>query len=282
MSTTVGEMLREAGVTYLTRTDWGSPRQADGSYARRRSTHPMPPGPARYHFLHITVTGDTDTITEARAGARQVESYGLSTPPMVSYQDLVTNEGTVLQGQDYGTKGTHTVNDKNIAGFPNDLNLLGYATAILQNVADEVTDVQVERIAMIYAARELLGLVRRGAPVYPHRMFAWKECPGDKAVARLEEIIRLKNRYVTQGYLPGTKEDDVLNADDKKWIEERIDKRVSASEEKVIAEVKKSRDRDSKQSQREMTLLRKIAKQGSTTEEDVAEARAIVDEGDPA
>lgn len=203
-TTTIIPTLRDAGVDAMSRNQWGSPRQRDGDYADRRRTHPMPAGPARYHFLHITVTDDTDTPLEGAAGARRVESYGLSTPPMVSYQDLVTNEGRYFQGQNYGTKGTHTINDKKIGGFPHDLNLYGYAAAVMQNVGDAVSDVQVEVLAKVFAARELLGLVRRGAPIYPHRMFAWKSCPGDLAFARLGEIARLKNSYVRAGRLPGT------------------------------------------------------------------------------
>lgn len=205
MTTSVIAQLRAAGVECYTRSEWGSPQERAGAYARRRRTHPMPAGPARFHFLHITVTSDTDTVREGKAGALQVERYGLSTPPMVSYQDLVTNEGKYFQGQDYGTKGTHTVNDKNVPGFAHDLNLLGYATAIMQNVGDAVTDAQVRVIAMIFAARELAGLVRRGAPIYPHRKFDWKECPGDRAVARLDEISRLRDAYVRAGTI---KEDD--------------------------------------------------------------------------
>lgn len=196
--------LRASGVECYTRAGWGSPQERAGKYAARRRTHPMPKSPALYHFLHITVTPDTDTIPEGAAGARKVETYGLSTPPMVSYQDLVTNEGRYYQGQDYGTKGTHTINDKNVSGFPHDLNLYGYALAIMQNVGDEVTDIQVDVIAMVFAARELLGLVVKGAPIYPHRKFAAKSCPGDKAVFRLGEIERLRDQYVRDG-LPGSR-----------------------------------------------------------------------------
>lgn len=189
--------LRRAGVEVYNRNQWGTVRERE--YVKRRKTHPMPKGPADYHFLHITVTPDSDTLPEGKAGARKVESYGLSTPPMVSYQDLTTNEGKYFQGQDYGTKGTHTINDKNLPGFPHDLNLRGYAVAIMQNVNDEVTDIQVQVIARVLAARELSGWVKKGAPVYPHRKFAFKACPGDKAVARLPEIIKLKNDFVKNG-----------------------------------------------------------------------------------
>lgn len=196
---TVYDRLRAAGVEVYDREDWGSPQEKAGAYARRRRTHPMPAGAADFHFLHITVTRDTDTVKEGAAGARQIEGYGYSSPPMVSYQDLVTNEGRVFEGQDYGTKGTHTVNDKKVSGYPRDLNLVGYATALMQNVGDAVTDEQVRVVAMIFAARELAGVVRRGAPIHPHRKFAWKSCPGDKAVDRLDEISRLRTRFVRDG-----------------------------------------------------------------------------------
>jgi hypothetical protein len=228
--TTVIDLLSAAGVECYNRAQWGSPREADGSYARRVSTHPMPAGPADYHFIHITVTGDTDLPADGKAGARLVESYGLSTPPMVSYQDLITNEGRYFQGQNYGVKGTHTVNDKKVPGFAFDLNAEGYATAIMQNVGDEVTDEQVRLAAMICAARELLGLVKKHAPIYPHRMFAWKECPGDRMVARLDDVIRLRDTYVAAGRLP-SKEDDMPYRDwpqaDKIALVDDVAKRVT-------------------------------------------------------
>jgi hypothetical protein len=224
---TVISRLRRAGVECYTREQWGSPRERDGSYARRRLSHPMPNGPAPYHFLHITVTADTDTKLEGAEGARKVESFGLSTPPMVSYQDLVTNEGRYFQGQNYGVKGTHTINDKNVPGYPNNLNMYGYATAIMQNVDDAVTEVQVQVIAMIFAARELEGLVRRGAPVFPHRKFDWKLCPGDKAVARLPEIIKLKNQYVREG-LPTLNEEDEMNPAQERLLQQAADSAARA------------------------------------------------------
>lgn len=235
---TVLEALRSAGVEVYPRSAWGSRAEAAGAYSRRRATHPMPPAPADYHFLHITVTADTDTVQEGAAGARQIEAYGYSTPPMVSYQDLVTNEGKYFQGQDYGTKGTHTVNDKDVPGYPRDLNLFGYATALMQNVGDAVTDEQVDVVAMIFAARERAGWVKRGAPILPHRMFAAKACPGDRAVARLDDIRRLRDKYVKEG-LPNL-EDDVtpeqLQAAVDKAVAANIDKIAEATATKVLNE----------------------------------------------
>lgn len=230
MVPSVIDQLRAAGVECFTRQQWGSPQERAGKYASRRRTHPMPPGPAAYHFLHITVTADTDTVKQGAAGARQIETYGYSSPPMVSYQDLVTNEGRYYQGQDYGTKGTHTVNDKNVPGFPRDLNLHGYATALMQNIGDEVTDKQVRVVAMIFAARELAGLVRRGAPIYPHRKFASKACPGDKAVARLPEIVRQRDRFLRDG-LPNQEDD--MKAEDWERLAKLIDERLDAAEDRI-------------------------------------------------
>ena len=245
---TVIPALRAAGVECFTRAEWGSPRERDGSYARRRTTHPMPAGPARYHFLHITVTADTDTVAEGAAGALQIEGYGYSTPPMVSYQDLVTNEGRYYEGQSYGVKGTHTINDKNVADYPTDLNYYGYATALMQNVGDEVTDAQVQVVAMIFAARELAGLVVRHAPILPHRTFAWKSCPGDKAVARLDEITRLRDRYVRDG-LPG--------GDDMAEYGERILTAIERLDEREKARDAAGRERDKKRHQAVLALLDK-------------------------
>lgn len=249
------KQLRAAGVECYTRAEWGSPRERDGSYAHRRSTHRMPAGPASYHFLHITVTPRPTGEAESKAEARRVESYGLSTPAMVSYQDLVTNEGRYLQGQDYGTKGTHTINDKRVPGFPMDLNLEGYATALLQNVDDEVTDDQVRVVAMVFAARELAGLVRRGAPIYPHRTFDWKECPGDKAVARLQEISRLRTHYVKTGL----QEDDMFEDSDRALL-----KKAATGVDRLLA-------RHAKLGKRITTLREKIARGNATGQELLAD-----------
>ncbi len=212
--------LRDAGFEAYTRDQWGTARES--SYETRKRTHAMPAGPASFHYLHITVTADTDAMADGFQGARNVESYGLSTPPMVSYQMLTTNEGRAFEGQNYGTKGTHTINDKSVSGFPNDLNYYGYACALMQNVDDEVTDVQVRLIAAVFAAVELEGHVVRGAPIYPHRDFAWKSCPGDKAVARLDEIKRLKQQYVTDGLGGAPTEEDEMAAEDVSRIIERV------------------------------------------------------------
>lgn len=214
----VVDRLQAAGFEVYTRQQWKSPREADGSYARRKRTHGIT-GPVPYHYLHVTVTPDTDTVQQGAAGARQIEKYGYSTPPMVSYQMLVTNEGKIFEGQNYGVKGTHTVNDKRISGFPEDLNRQGYAVALMQNVNDAVTDAQVRAVAACFAAAELEGYVKRGAPIFPHRKFAAKSCPGDKAVARLAQIERLKNEMVRQGL----KEEDMpLSPQDLKKVEEVV------------------------------------------------------------
>lgn len=193
------ERLRDAGFEVHDRDDWASPQQKAGAYARRRTTHPMLVSVARYGFLHVTVTPDTDTIPEGAAGARKIETYGYSTPPMVSYQMLVTNEGRIFEGQNIGVKGTHTINDKNVPGYPRDLNGYGYAVALMQNVGDEVTDEQVRAVAACFAAMKIDGSMERDAPILPHRMFAPKSCPGDRAMARLPEIRTQTAKFVTDG-----------------------------------------------------------------------------------
>lgn len=227
----------------------------------------MPPGPADCHFLHITVTRDTDTVQEGMAGARQIETYGYSTPPMVSYQGLVTNEGRYFQGQDYGVKGTHTVNDRGVPGFPKDLNLRGYATALMQNVGDDVTDVQVDVLAMVFAAEELAGLVKRGAPIYPHRKFAAKSCPGDKAMARFADIERLKAKYVRDG-LPG-----------KDWFAMASEADLERVVRKVVREeFRKEIERDRKERQRDKRRFVKLRDLAKGNRAAIEESRAVPSE----
>jgi hypothetical protein len=210
--------LRAAGFEVYLREQWGT-RQADAYATRAASAYYQLPAGLPYHFLHLTVTRDGDTVREGKEGARQIETYGYTTPPMVSYQALVTNEGRIYEGQSYGVKGTHTVNDKNVSGFPRDLNRAGYAVALMQDVEDEVTDAQVVAVAACYAAAELEGFVARGAPVYPHNKFAWKACPGPLADARLQEIAHLKNQLVASGLPTGAnqigspQEDDMALSD---------------------------------------------------------------------
>jgi len=218
---TVISRLRDADFEVFTREQWGSAAQRAGAYAKRAaSSYYRLNDPLPYHYLHISVTSDTDTVQEGAAGARQIEGYGYSTPPMVSYQMLVTNEGKLFEGQNYGVKGTHTVNDNNVPGFPEDLNRYGYAVALMQNVGDEVTDVQVVAVAAAFAAAELEGHVKRGAPIFPHRKFAPKSCPGDKAVARLGEIQRLKDQMVQRGSI--TQEDDMADAATQKTLKDTL------------------------------------------------------------
>ena len=203
--------LRAAGLDVSTRSQWGSPQQKAGAYAARRKTHPMATPKARYGFLHLSVTPDTDTLLEGAAGARQIETYGYSSPPMVSYHWLVTNEARVFQGQNMGVKGTHTINDKDVAGFPHDLNAYGHAVALMQNVGDDVTDAQVRAVALTFAAMKLNGWMERDAPILPHRLFAAKACPGDKAMARLDDIRRATAGFVKTG-LPDLREPTRITA----------------------------------------------------------------------
>lgn len=239
---TVLERLRDAGVEVHSREDWNSPMEAAGAYERRRGTHPMFVPKARYGFLHVTVTPDTDTIPEGAAGARKIETYGYSTPPMVSYQLLVTNEGRVFEGQNFGVKGTHTINDKDVDGYPHDLNGYGYAVALMQNVGDEVSAEQVAAVAMCFAAMQIEGVMERGAPILPHRMFAQKSCPGDLAMARLDEIRRMTGTYVSGGLpqpvLPDTRVSRARG--DVKTALQRLDRAVKAGGGPDVREFRKA------------------------------------------
>ena len=73
------------------------------SYQRRRGTHPS----RRARRSSTSSTHRDRGHRHTRGGCPRggaVEVFGLSTPPMVSYQDLVTNEGRYYEGQSYGAR----------------------------------------------------------------------------------------------------------------------------------------------------------------------------------
>lgn len=174
--------LREAGFAVKTHEEWGSLQRS--VYAARLRDKPVNI-PVRYGFLHITVTN-----VHGDEGARLVEAIGMERfGSGVSYNWLVDHtDHTTYQGQFLEAKGTHTINDKNVPGFPYNLNYEGHAVAIMGDVKDPVCDRCVEVIAAIFAAEQLQNCMQRGAHVYPHRTFAAKSCPGDNAVAQLDTI----------------------------------------------------------------------------------------------
>ena len=211
-------LLRNSGVPVQTREQW------EAKY--RYSANSM--GKPRYAFLHITVTNPTGNIAK---DSQTVERIGIQRFPNtgISYTALVHQGGTVCIGQPDGRRGAHTLNDKNIAGFPHNLNAVGDAISFVANVQHAFTEKEAESVARYFAARQLAGVANYDGKIRMHRDFAWKECPGTKAMAWITKINQKYTAYVKAGKLPGGtvvtppgEEEFIVRAEDKaefqQWV----------------------------------------------------------------
>lgn len=190
------DLLRESGVTVRTRSQWGA------QYPTSRYSMAIP---GDYLFLHITVTHQ---LYSPEYRTRVVERIGASRFPntRMSYSDVLHPGGVIHEGQPLGRRGAHTLNDREVPGFPENLNPYGHALAYVGMEDDTFGEDETETAARWAAAMVLSG-ASSAVRVLPHRMFAYKACPGDAAYAALGEINRRFRRYVDRGYLPGTEPD---------------------------------------------------------------------------
>lgn len=188
------QRLRRGGYKIRTKEQWGSKQLP--LYGWRLRTKPVD-FPVDYGFVHISVTH-----THGDEGMRDIEEIGVDRfGTGVSYNWVIDHktDHTIYIGQPLAAKGAHTVNDKNVKGFPNNLNYFGHAVAFMGDVNDTVCDECVDTIAAIFASEKLEGVMRIGDNIYPHRKFAAKSCPGDKLYDRMRDISDLVARKVRAG-----------------------------------------------------------------------------------
>lgn len=190
MSDDVLARLKAAGFKVKTRSEWGSTEAA--IYAERLRTKPVD-FPVSFMFAHITVTS-----VNGDAGARQVEQIGMERfGSGVSYNWLVDHEThTIYEGQPLAAKGTHTVNDLGVAGFPYNLNYAGHAVAFMAMPGDTFCDRCAEMFAAIQAAERLEDVARGDVQFFPHSKFAAKDCPTDAVRNRLDAINKRADEMV--------------------------------------------------------------------------------------
>jgi hypothetical protein len=210
-----GERARLAaqGLVITTREQWG----AQQSYTSARTVN----RPARWLFLHITVTADpADTVVAESAACRQVEAIGQARFGIGwSYNAGAMQSGRLYEGQPLTRRGAHTVNDKPNPSFPTgSLNYDARALAIVQNVADAVTNAQIDAAARWGAALRRSGEAVSNARWYGHRDVTAKSCPGPIAYARLGELNALTDHYTTVGL-----KEDTLSAAEVAQIVAAID-----------------------------------------------------------
>ena len=189
-------LLAAQGLDIIPREQW----DARQSYTSARTVEE----PARWFFLHISVTSDPADEPAAEAAAcRTVEAIGQQRFGIgCSYNAGTMQSGRLYEMQPLTRRGAHTVNDKGVFGFPKSLNYAGRACVLVQNVQDAVTDAQTDSAARWAAAQIRAGLARPDARWYGHRDFAWKACPGDAGYGRLPELRSLTAHYVKAGLDP--------------------------------------------------------------------------------
>jgi hypothetical protein len=187
--------LRAAGFTVLTRKQWGSAHRT--TYQWRR-VHRHFPGKAKAFYAHVTVTNRTGDFA---ADVRTVERIGWERfQTGISYNyavDQVT--GHIAIGMPHDAAGAHTLNDKGVAGWPSNLNYEGHAIAWIANVGDTPSQACKDAFAAIIAAERKAGAALVRTRIFPHSMFAWKECPLSVMTAALPGIMQESKTILDQG-----------------------------------------------------------------------------------
>lgn len=181
ITTKVVRRARKKGVVVLSRRQWGSRHGA--TYQKRRVlTRIGHWGKFRMKAdtvaQHITVTRPSGDFA---ADCRTVEAIGMDRfGSGVSYNFLVDmTTGKVGVGQPLDSKGTHTINDKNVPGYSKDQNLVARAIAVIGMPETRLSDKAKKSIELLLEAMVEEGAITPTFDYKPHSFFAWKDCPCD-------------------------------------------------------------------------------------------------------
>ena len=213
-------LIGAQGLTLRRREQWGAVRR----YTDARTVVE----PATRLFLHITDTNRSN-FNSNDAHARGVEAIGISRFPNtgISYNALILPGGLLYEGQPWGRRGAHTVNERELSkcarpGCPSigmpltatpsfNLNFNSRAVSFAGGVGDTFTDADVRAAARWGAAYKLAGLVTRDARWHGHRCAKAKACPGDKAFNRLGEVVELTEDFVRNGLEDDMTVEELMN-----------------------------------------------------------------------
>lgn len=181
-------LARKRGVTVYTHRQWGS-RRIPTYLLRRRSKRALEP--ADTVVQHITVTLDTGPLSgHFKTDMRTVERIGYERfQSGVSYNFVVDMEtGEVGVGMPLDVKGTHTINDKGVAGFSFDQNYAARAIAVLGMENTPLSKKAEHSIAVLLACMVEVGAITDTFDYEPHSTFAWKSCPCEATRSRMPAI----------------------------------------------------------------------------------------------
>lgn len=185
----VVKRVRELGGEIYTHGDWGS--RCKHIYTARRRTRPVRIKQADTWVGHITVTRSRGDSKEAFfEDMRLVESIGLDRFSSGFSYNFGIRNGRIGVGQPLDSKGTHTVNNKNRAGFSYDQNHAARAFAFIGMPGDVFDKRDHEAAVILTAAMILEGQLTEDPDVLPHSFFAWKDCPCDSLRNQLGDILR--------------------------------------------------------------------------------------------
>ena len=127
-----------------------------------------------------------------RADMRELHAIGMSRfGTGVSYNlawDMKTGEIGI--GQALDAAGAHTLNDKNVPNYSENLNYYALAIAAIGMPGKKPSDRAVEALARTVAALIDVGALRVGHDYVPHSLFAYKDCPTDA----VREVMPAVNR----------------------------------------------------------------------------------------
>lgn len=191
----VTRYMRKRGVPVYTRRAWALPEQR-GIYRARRKVRPhllLPKKPADTLVWHISVTRDdgpdkTDFIADMRELHRiGMERFGSG----VSYNfgiDMTTGEVGI--GQSLHTAGTHTVNDKELAGFSHNQNAVAIGVVFIGMPGQHLSAAAQYSAVSLVAALVAEGALTEHFDNMPHSAFAFKDCPTDNVRAFLPKFKR--------------------------------------------------------------------------------------------
>jgi hypothetical protein len=212
MTTIVQERALRASVGLILRTREQARLRFD-----YRSSRPVTE-PAVADFNHISVTNPRNYGSND-AHWRAIENIGITRFPStgISYNGGVLPGGVLYEGQPWGRRGAHTVNTREwshcaMSGCPSkgssiwapswNNNITGRALVFARNLADPVTNDDVDAAARYWAGHKLCGLLTKSARLHGHRCCSSKDCPGNRVWVRMDDIQDLTATYVRTG-LPG-------------------------------------------------------------------------------
>lgn len=182
---------RTRGVTVYTRRQWGGLMVV---YAWRRINRrhaQIPKRPTDTLVQHITVTyDDGPDAADFKADMRELHAIGMSRfGSGVSYNlgwDMETGE--IGLGQALDAAGTHTLNDKHVPNYSENLNYYAVAIAAIGMPGRKPSDRAIEALARTIAALIDVGALTPGHDYVPHSLFAYKECPTDPVRAVMPHV----------------------------------------------------------------------------------------------